>query len=107
MLKRLIKNKKAQSVLEYTSIIVILLGAFVGISNYYKRGIQGRWKAAVDGLGDQYDPRLGNTSLLYTLEHNTNTQLITVDDPTGYWSRRRDMTVSTERKIGYEGVASY
>ena len=31
--------------------------------HYFKRGLQGRWKGAMEELGDQYDPRTTNSSV--------------------------------------------
>ena len=57
------RDKKGQSVLEYTVLLIVLMGAFIGIQNYMKRGVQGRWKASIDELGEQYDPRTADTNL--------------------------------------------
>lgn len=50
--------KKTQSILEYTLLIVILAAAFVGMSAYLKRSLQGRYKQTGDvfGGGFLYSP---------------------------------------------------
>ena len=48
------RRKKGQSTLEYAILIIIIIGALLSIQVYIKRGIQGRWKAAVDDLGEQF-----------------------------------------------------
>ena len=55
--------KKAQSIMEYTVLMIIILAAFLTMQIYVKRGFQGRWKQSVDELGDQYDAATfsGNT----------------------------------------------
>ena len=50
-------NRKAQTILEYTVILIIILGVMIAMKNYVKRGIQGLWKSAADDVGDQYDPQ--------------------------------------------------
>ncbi len=103
-----LKNKKrAQSSVEYTVLIIVILGAFLGMQNYFKRGMQGRWKAAVDDLGDQYDTRFANTSVKHTIQSNTVTTLVTVNQAGGFWTLRQDMTNTIERKQGHEAVAAY
>lgn len=101
------KKNKGQSAVEYTALIIILVGAFLAIQNYMKRGVQGRWKAHVDELGQQYDPRTANTTLRQTLASQTNTEIISMNTGGGYWTRRRDTTISTETKTGTESVGAY
>lgn len=100
-------NKKGQTAVEYAVLLIIVLGAFLGIQNYVKRGIQGRWRDAVDGLGDQYDPRTADTQLRHTLSSSTNTLIKTYNTEGGYWTRRTDESVSTERKTGYTSSGAY
>jgi len=106
MLKR---KKRGQSTMEYAMLLVIVLGAFVATSNYIKRGLQGRWKDTVDGLGDQYDPRTANTDLRHSLSSFTQTQIISLgtSNNNGIWTMRKDFTNSTERKTGYLSVGGY
>ena len=101
------RNKKGQSALEYALLLIVLMGAFIGIQNYMKRGVQGRWKASVDELGDQYDPRTADTNLRQTLSSSTNTQIIALNTFGGYWTHRTDVSVSTEQKTGYTSVGAY
>ena len=100
-------RKKGQSSLEYAVLIIIVLGAFLAIGNYFKRAIQGRWKASVDDLGDQYDPRFTNGSIIQRLNLNTLTQLRTLNIATGFFTYRTDETNSIETKSGYTAVGAY
>ena len=101
------KNKKGQSALEYAVLLIVLMGAFIGIQNYMKRGIQGRWKASVDELGDQYDPRTADTNIRETLSSSTNTSIIALNTLGGYWTKRTDVSSSAERKTGYTSIGAY
>lgn len=101
------RYKRGQTVLEYVVLIIIVLGALLAISNYFKRGLQGRWKAAMDDMGDQYDPRVADTSLRHTLVQTTNTSLIAINQAGGFWTQRTDESLSTERKTGTVSVGSY
>ena len=101
------RDKKGQSVLEYTVLLIVLMGAFIGIQNYMKRGVQGRWKASIDELGEQYDPRTADTNLRQTLSSSTNTQIVAMNTLGGYWTQRTDVSTSTERKTGYTSVGAY
>jgi len=42
---------KAQSIIEYVAIILVIMGVFVVMGAYYKRGLQGRYRQAGDILG--------------------------------------------------------
>ena len=104
----ILKTRNGQSTLEYATLIIILLAALLTAGVYVKRGIQGRWKQAVDDLGDQYDPQYVNSSIRHTLISNTDTQINSVQqqDPNnpnatiGFQTFRRDTTNSVETKTG-------
>jgi len=100
-------NKKGQTTLEYTVVIIVVVGALLAMGSYIKRGLQGRWKSAVGDLGDQYDPRAANTSVLHTMVSSTNTTILAIDQADGYWTQRTDETSSRETKSGYMSVGGY
>ncbi len=58
------RNRKGQTILEYTVILIIILGVMIAMKDYVKRGIQGRWKSATDDFGDQYDPQSVNSNIV-------------------------------------------
>ena len=45
-------NGKAQSIIEYVAVIIVLIGVFIAMAAYYKRGLQGRYRQAGDALSD-------------------------------------------------------
>lgn len=101
-------TRKGQSTIEYAILLIIILGAFLAVGNYFKRGVQGRWKASVDDLGDQYDPRVANTNLRHIMFTNTSSRTDTqFVANVGYWTIRTDLTNALELKQGYEGVDGY
>ena len=95
------RKKNGQSTFEYITLITILLAVFITIGTYFKRGVQGRWKSAVDDLGDQYDPLTADTNITYSLISDADTRLNTISDSAGIWTFRKDVTTSTETKNGY------
>ena len=101
------KRKKGQTAIEYVVLMVAVIGSFVAIQTYLKRGVQGRWRDAVDSLGDQYDPQTAITSIEHTLDSTTKTEIIALDTGGGYWTKRTDNSVSTERKEGTTTVGAY
>lgn len=104
-MKRL--NNKGQSVLEYVLIIVVVIGVMVTIGNYFKRGLQGRWKGAIDDVGDQYDPRTSQTNMTHTLNSMTTTEIYTTQADGGFFTNREDTTISSDRKVGTMEVGAY
>ncbi len=100
-------KKRGQTTLEYAILLIIIIGVFVGMQNYFKRALQGRWKGHIDELGDQYDPRVADTNVIYTMSSVVNTEVIAMNTASGWWTRRTDSSTSTERKTGYDGIGSY
>jgi hypothetical protein len=100
-------KQKGQSTMEYAVLIIVVLGVFVAMTVYIKRGFQGRWKSAVDNLGDQYDPRAANTSLRYVLMSNTDTTILAMNAGNGFFTSRTDVSNSIELRTGYVGVTGY
>ena len=98
---------KGQSVLEYTVLITILAGALLASSNYFKRAIQGRWKETVDGLGEQYDPRFANSSVLHSIESNTVTKVYVINVAGGTYTYRNDITNAIDTRKGSIVIESY
>ena len=105
----IIVNKRAQTTIEYVIILIIVLGAFISISNYMKRGIQGRWKAATDDLGDQYDPRVAESLVEFKQVLNSTTRIHTVSTNGlfGTYTYRDDTSQIVETKNGFVSVGSY
>lgn len=101
------RYRKGQTTLEYIVLLIIVMGALLAISNYFKRGLQGRWKAAIDDMGDQYDPRTADSSIRHALTQNTNTIVITMNDVGGYWTQRTDNSLSTDQKTGSVTIGAY
>jgi len=99
--------RRGQTTVEYILLVTIILGAFLTMGHYFKRGIQGRWKAAVDDLGDQYDPRTTNSRVLHTILSNTDTSITSINVDGGSWTLRRDLINSLERKTGFISVGAY
>lgn len=94
------RDHQAQSILEFTVLIIILMAVFLSMSSYVKRGMQGRWKSAVDDFADQYDPQQTNSTIEYTADTESNTAITTVSNTTF----RSDNTRSLEQRNSYMQV---
>jgi Flp pilus assembly pilin Flp len=107
-------NRKGQTILEYTVILIIILGVMIAMKDYIKRGVQGRWKSAADNFGDQYDPQQVNSNVMFATQVNSQSIVTVVngsDDSTGQtvqglWTNRIDMSNSTETKTGFTQVGN-
>jgi Flp pilus assembly pilin Flp len=108
------RKRRGQTILEYTVILIIILGVMVAMKDYVKRGIQGRWKSATDDLGDQYDPQYVNANIMYATQINSQS-LVTVENGTdnssgttvnGQWTNRVDYSNAMETKDGFSQVGS-
>ena len=101
------KRAKGQSTLEFSVLFIIIVAAMITMSVYFKRSIQGRWKDSIDGLGDQYDPRLTNAHILETLATNAVVRVFSIPDSAGgVWTQREDMSNSITSKSGFINVGA-
>ena len=66
---------KGQSVMETSILILVIVAALIAMQVYLKRGIQGRLRANVENIGEQYDPQA--TTSDFTLTHISNETTIT------------------------------
>jgi len=107
-------NRKAQTILEYTVVLIIIIGVLIAMKNYIKRGIQGRWKSATDDFGEQYDPTSVNSNILYATQANDQS-IIYITNGTdnssgqtisGQWTNRVDYSNSVETKTGSTQVGN-
>lgn len=65
-------NHKAQSIIEYAAIIIVLAAVFIAMWSYYKRGLMGRYRQAGDVLsaGGLYYHPSSNPKKNYTDREN-------------------------------------
>lgn len=101
------KKQKGQSLLEYVFILTVILAVFTAMGQYVKRGLQGRWKAVVDDMGDQYDPRLASGLINHTFEQDVDTRIFAFCSTEGLWTERIDTTTTVERRFGQINTGPY
>lgn len=97
--------------MEYLVLTTIILAVFLTMGNYFKRGVQGRWKSAVDDIGDQYDPRATCSSITQQLDSNSMTMVTTVSasifGQNGVWTMREDHANTIETRSGGTVVGAF
>jgi len=107
-------SRKGQTILEYTVILIIILGVMITMKDYVKRGIQGRWKSSTDDMGEQYDPQSVNSEINYSTQSNSTTVVQVINamyqppsanqPQEGQWTNRIDSSNSLETKTGFTQV---
>lgn len=102
-----LNKKTGQTALEYSILLIIILGVFVAMGTYVKRAFQGRWKSVVDDMGDQYDPRFSSTETRSTISVNSETRIFVTDAGDEFHTERQDISNSFEEKSGFTTVTDY
>ena len=101
------KKREGQSTVEYVFLITVVVGALIASILYIKRGFQGRWKQAVDQMGDQYDPAYAVTDIVHVLDSNVTTNIWTNrEGPSGFSTYRTDQVDSVETRTGSSTIGS-
>ena len=99
------RDQDGQTILEYSIIMIIVIATLITMQGYMKRGFQGRWKSAVDDLGEQYDPRAVCSTIAYS-QSSRSVASVRVRDYTsddgisGKYTLRHDEVNSSETKTG-------
>ena len=102
----MIARRRGQSVIEFTVLLIIVIGVFIAMQFYVKRGLQGRWKSSLDDFGEQYDPRLTNANVVTRIVSNSSTQVQVIKDVGGYWTQRFDNSESITTTNGFTAVGA-
>ncbi|MBF0533104.1 MAG: hypothetical protein HQL23_08440 [Candidatus Omnitrophica bacterium] len=105
MLKKLLRNKKAQNTAEYAILISLVVAGIIAMQTYAQRALQGRVRDAGKYLKDQ-TPEIGNTMQYepYYLNSSYNVESDKTDedvvDPTQYNGIRKQSLDTRTRKVG-------
>lgn len=100
------KCSNGQTAMEFTILLMIVMGVFIAMQFYVKRGLQGRWKSTTDEFGEQYDPRLTNANTVTKILTNSSTQVQVILDNGGYWTQRTDNSASMTTVNGFQAVGA-
>jgi len=100
-------SKKGQSFIEYVILLTIAIIVLAVMGSYIKRALQGRWKSAVDDIGQQYDPRVADAIIRHELSSNTETTIQIFDTAGGFWTQRIDKTNSMEVTTDETSIGAY
>ncbi len=98
---KILKNKKAQNTLENALLIAAVIGAFVAIKIFMKRGVEGKLKSSSDSIGKQYDVQ--TTSSEFTVERKSSSKETTKASADTYTT---NLHCDSTTKNGWERVGA-
>ena len=101
------KKTLGQTATEYMALVAIIIGVFIGVGVYFKRGVQGRWKQAIDGVGDQYDPQRTNSDVVESTQGRSQSMVTAYPVAGGVWTMREDSSNMVETKTGASRVGAF
>lgn len=102
---RLCTNKKAQTTAEYAILVAVIAATAIAMQTYLKRGLQGRFRDAVDnlqtqtsniGTTGQFEPDYLESNFVSTRNVETREQELTGG------AVRRDFTVERIDRSGFQ-----
>lgn len=94
----MLRNRTAQSTLEYAVIIAVVVAALLAIQIYMKRGVQGKLRESTDQVGEQFD--IEKTNIDMTTERAGKT----VQTQTTGGVSQTDYTGVSQKEFGTETV---
>ena len=102
------QNRAGQTIMEFTAMFMIIVGALVAVQVYFKRGIQGRWKTAMEEMSEElYDPRFTDSNVIYRTASNAVVEITTIIDGTTMWTMRTDHTNAIDTRTGRTLIGGY
>jgi hypothetical protein len=109
------RRKRAQTALEYSLVIAVVVLALIAMQIYMRRGMSGKLRDVADSLGKQYWPGATDSDLLTTQQMEVRSEVLRVEGNTvdpeydNYY-----VTTQTERiirdietKTGHEEIKDY
>lgn len=91
------RQQTGQTLIEFVVLFIVLIAAFLSMQKYIQRGVQGKWKETVDGMGKQYDPA-GNITVSSSVSSNAQTIVNIVPEAGGWRTWRTDTMNMIEDK---------
>jgi len=73
------RKTHGQTLLEFVVLFIVLVAALLAMKKYIQRGVQGKWKESIDGMGKQYDPG-GNSITSYSMNSDAETTMEVIKD---------------------------
>lgn len=96
---------RAQSTLEYTVIIAVVVGALLAMQIYMKRGVQGKLRESTDDIGEQF--AAGQTSVTSRTDRTAGTTVQEVSNEATSTFTGSGEKADTRIESGEETVAKW
>jgi len=100
----LVLRKKGQTFMELSVLIAVIAAALIGMAVYLKRAYQGRLRATLDTIGEQYAPDNSFSQVETSGRHGVATSIQLDED--GFPWHITTNTYSSNRE-GYEVLPKY
>lgn len=96
---------RGQSTIEYTLMIVAIIGALLAMQVYFKRGVQGRLRDNVENIGKQYDPASANITSNLSVSSSSTANTVSIEEggklkTTTTTNSTTNSTVSSNESVG-------
>lgn len=98
---------RGQSTIEYTLLIVAVIGALLAMQVYFKRGVQGRLRENVEDIGKQYDPDTAVSNYTMSASSNSTTEITSAEENSKIKTTTKTDTDSESTMHGTETIGAF
>lgn len=102
-----ILKQKGQSTLEYALVIAVIVAALIAMQTYIKRGFQGKMKASVDDVGEQFSAGASTYEYNTTSTAESDETTLSGADVTALGGTTTSTSNSRQQRTGSEYVQTY
>lgn len=99
------QNKRAQTTLELSLLIIIIVAALLSMSIYLKRAMQGKLRAVADDVGEQYSPTNMNSDTTSSTDSFITKDIVYYNSGEGPFDSKVTYQIDTDEtnaRQGYE-----
>lgn len=99
------QNKRAQTTLELSILIIIVVAALLSMSIYLKRAMQGKLRTVADDVGEQYSPTNMNSDTTSSTDSTITKNIIYYNSGEGPFDSKVTYQIDTDEtntRQGYE-----
>lgn len=93
-------NRKAQSTLEYSVLIALIVAGLLAMQVYLKRGVQGRLRQSADEIGEQFSPGFTTVSRTTTSSITSSETITGGDRPTSVTRSVQEQAQESREDVG-------
>lgn len=98
---------RGQSTIEYTLLIVGVIGALLAMQAYFKRGVQGRLRENVENIGKQYDPDTADSNYQMSASSNSTTEITSAEEDGKIKATTNTDSTTNSTMSGNENIGAF